>query len=372
MEVGDLVAPRRPGRCPAFAVVGEAEDLGTGPRVEDGHVRPERRRPCHGEVLAVRRPGRVQVAGARDRGRLPGLDVVLVDPGDPLGAVPIAADIGQDEAVWSPGRILVTQRRNLAEAKVGDRLRLEVVGPDHHVTGRRIGQVGGHRDRAAVRGQHRLPDETHPLGLARRIHQPVEDPGRLAAGRGHMHDAGHLHPVPPGRAAHGPPSDGQPRPHEVDGQAVGPERGHGVLAALGELCCPATSLGPDVAVLGVQERAQNLDPGPRRGNHDDVRWRGRPDGTPRIAGATQTRSAVAARQEREVAVHQRDRRERDEHQADRRDQGGDRDPRHRRTAGATGLGGSRDRARRTGHAMPPWTGTAWPGPTGWAPEPPAT
>ena len=104
-----------------------------------------------------------------------GLDVVLVDPRDALGAVPIVADVGEAQAVRSPGGILVTQRRHLAEAEVGNLLRLEVIGPDHHVAGRRIRQVGGHRDRPAVRGQHRFPDEAHPLELARGIDQPVQD-----------------------------------------------------------------------------------------------------------------------------------------------------------------------------------------------------
>ena len=110
VEVGDLVARGRPGGRPAVAVVGEPEELRAGRGVEDHDVRPERARLRRGEVPAVRRPGRVQVAGAGDRAGLLRVRRVDVDPRRPLGAVAVVADVGQPLAVGAPGRVLVAER----------------------------------------------------------------------------------------------------------------------------------------------------------------------------------------------------------------------------------------------------------------------
>ena len=107
-----------------------------GGGVEDHDVRPERAGPGRGEVPAVRRVRRVEVAGARQRLRLLGVERVDVDAGGALGAVAIVAHVRDPLAVRPPRRVLVAERRDLVQGGGRHLLALEVEQLERDVAAR--------------------------------------------------------------------------------------------------------------------------------------------------------------------------------------------------------------------------------------------
>ena len=111
VEERDRVAVRRPDRRPGRAVVGEAQELAPVRRVEDDDVGAEAARLRRGDVPAVGRPRRVEVAAAGQRGRLLRRRVLAVDAGAPRAPSRPLRTYSEQLAVRPPGRVLVAERR---------------------------------------------------------------------------------------------------------------------------------------------------------------------------------------------------------------------------------------------------------------------
>ena len=134
----------------------------------------------------------------------------------------------------------------------------EVVELEDDVALGRVRAVGDHRQRLAVGREDRLADPGVPV-------RPLIETGplmtrtRVAAAVGlDAHDVRDRHLIVAQDVARRPVADAIGRPDEVDRLAVGRPGRHGIVAAGGQLLGVLPRLDPDVAGLGVDDRARDL------------------------------------------------------------------------------------------------------------------
>ena len=154
-----------------------------------------------------------------------------------------------------------------------DFLVVEVVELEDDVAERRVRAVGHHRESRAVGRHRRLADPRVPRPAVDG-HPAVDDPLGVAAVGVHADDARDRHLVVADDVGGRPVADALGRPDEVDGLPIGRPRRHRVVAAGRQLLDVLALLDPDVAGLGVHDRARDLVLLDLRRHDDDVR-RGR-------------------------------------------------------------------------------------------------
>ena len=162
VEERDRVAVRRPDRRPRRAVVGHPQELAPVAGIEDHDVVAEAAGLGRRDVPAIGRERGFEVAGPGQGRALALGDVVPNDHRRALRPVTTVADVEQDLAIRPPGRILVAERRRLAQRRdlrlLGDR----VVELEDDVALRRIRPIRDHGHRVPVGRQLRLADPGMP------------------------------------------------------------------------------------------------------------------------------------------------------------------------------------------------------------------